>query len=148
MDVLTLIKRHEGVFKVDGRHVAYRCPTGYLTVGHGRNLEQRGLSDGEAELLLRNDVREIVQELQEKPYWMKLSTVRRAVLINMAYNLGLSGLSKFKNMWAAVESEDFDRAADEMLDSLWAEQVKGRARELSAMMRTDQWPPPGRRADD
>ena len=54
----------------------------------------------------------------------------------MAFNLGVPRLCKFKNMWAAIHEKDFDTAAEEMLDSRWAEQVKGRATELAEMMKT------------
>jgi lysozyme len=54
----------------------------------------------------------------------------------MAFNLGMPRLNKFKKMWSAIEDKDYDHAAVEMLDSRWAEQVKGRATRLSDIMRT------------
>ena len=61
---------------------------------------------------------------------------RQNVLMDMCFNLGTAGLLKFKAMLAAVEARDFDRAADEMLNSAWARQVRGRAQMLPAMMKT------------
>ena len=57
------------------------------------------------------------------------------VLVNMAFNLGRTRLSKFKNMVAAVNDKDYERAADEMIDSKWYRQVKTRGVELSDLMR-------------
>ena len=53
----------------------------------------------------------------------------------MAFNLGVPRLCKFYRMWAGIHEKDFDAAADEMLNSLWASQVKSRAYELANMMR-------------
>ena len=64
-----------------------------------------------------------------------LSPARQLVLINMAYNLGVEGLYEFKDMWAAIEAGNFDLAAAEMLDSLWAEQVGDRDLDLAKTMR-------------
>lgn len=58
------------------------------------------------------------------------------VLINMAFNLGYDRLSKFKKMIAAVHKQDWNKAADEMMDSLWYKQVKTRGVELVEMMRS------------
>jgi lysozyme len=68
-----------------------------------------------------------------------LDPVRQAVLVNMAFNLGVEGLLDFHKMLAAVEHHQYGQASDEMMDSLWAAQVKGRAAELAAMMRTGSW---------
>jgi len=65
--------------------------------------------------------------------------VRQAVLVDMAFNLGRAGLASFQKMRAALALGDFERAAAEMLDSLWARQVGRRARELAEMMQTGQW---------
>ncbi len=57
------------------------------------------------------------------------------VLVNMAFNIGRPRLSKFKNMLAAIEAKDYNRAADEMIDSKWYHQVGRRSQELVEMMR-------------
>ena len=58
------------------------------------------------------------------------------VLVNMAFNLGRTRLSKFKNMLAAVEAKDYAKASEEMKDSRWYKQVGRRSVELVEMMRT------------
>ena len=54
----------------------------------------------------------------------------------MVFQLGMTGVSKFKNTLKAVKEEDWDTAADEMLDSVWAKQTPERANELSSTMRS------------
>ena len=114
----------------------YRCPAGYLTIGVGRNLETKGLSKEEALFLLRNDIREVTKQLEQYPWFTKLDPVRQKVLIDMAFNLGVTGLLSFKRMIAALERGDYETAANEMLDSLWYQQVGKRAERLVEMMRT------------
>ena len=59
--------------------------------------------------------------------------------MDMAFNMGVPRLCKFKNMWAAVEAGDFDTASIEMLDSRWARQVKSRATKLAEAMKTGEF---------
>lgn len=128
------LKRHEGKKMKKGRHVVYKCPAGYSTLGYGRNVE-RGITEAEAVYLLNNDIKWTVRELQESfPFFNGLSTVRKEVIINMCFNIGLPRLKKFKKMLAALEDVRFGVAAVEMLDSKWARQVGPRAKELSRRM--------------
>ena len=62
--------------------------------------------------------------------------MRQRVYVNMTFNLGSTRLALFKKMHAAVEAKDWEKAAEEMLDSKWATQVKGRADRLAEMMRS------------
>ena len=115
----------------------YHCTAGKLTIGYGRNLEDRGITEAEAEYLLENDVSEIYEDLAEiYDFFTHLSPMRKAVLIDMAYNLGLGGLNKFQNMIKAIDDGDYSTAASEMLDSRWASQVGDRAERLAKLMRT------------
>lgn len=133
-NVSDLIKIHEGL-----RLKPYRCTADKLTIGYGRNLEDRGISEAEAEMLLRNDIIEVTGQLCMEPYWSQLNIVRQAVLIDMCFNLGYSGLKKFKRFLAALEEGDFRTAAEEMMDSRWAEQVGTRATRLCNLMLTGEW---------
>lgn len=136
MTVADLIKRHEGL-----RLKPYLCPAGKLTIGFGRNLEDRGITEEEAEGMLLSDLAEIEHELTRTyPWYRHLSEPRQAVLISMAYNLGMTGLSKFTGMLSALQRFDFERAASEMLASRWSSQVGKRAVELATMMREDRFP--------
>ena len=73
------------------------------------------------------------------PWARALSPERQAVLVNMAFNLGIAGLLAFKRMLAACERGEYAAAAREMLDSVWAKQVGARAVRLAEQMRTGEW---------
>ena len=122
------------------RQFPYKCTAGKLTIGIGRNLEAKGLTRDEAEYLLLNDIAEVEDYLQTTyPVYNLLCDARQSVLINMTFNLGFSGVSKFKKMWAALANQDFKEASEQMLDSKWSAQVKGRANRLAKMMRSGCW---------
>lgn len=114
----------------------YRCTAGKLTIGVGRNLDDKGISKEEALFLLRNDIHEVMDALEKHEWYLALDPIRRKVLIDMAYNLGADGLLRFQRMIAALERGDYENAADQMLDSRWAEQVGYRAVRLAEMMRS------------
>ena len=131
--VTELIKQQEGL-----RHFVYKCSEGRYTIGYGRNVDVaggKGVSIEEAEYLLANDLKAIQSHLVNAlPVYLELNDARRAVITSMAYNLGVKGLLKFKKMISALARQDYETAADEMLDSRWAKQVKQRAADLAQMM--------------
>ena len=124
------IKRDEG-----WRAKPYRDSVGKLTVGFGTNLDA-GItpSQGECMLVVSLDTDEAALRAQWTPY-QTLSGPVRAVLLEMAYNLGTQGLLGFHNMLAALEGGDYDKAADEALDSKWAREVPARAHRLAEIIR-------------
>jgi lysozyme len=124
--------RHEGL-----RLKPYRCTAGKLTIGIGRNLDDRGISQKEAYAMLERDILDFEQQLlNEIPeVYNKLDEVRQSVLLNMCFNLGIKGLLEFKNTLAFIDAGDWERAANGMLASKWAKQVGRRAIELSELMR-------------
>ena len=119
---------HEGL-----RLQVYKDTLGIDTIGIGRNLQDRGISkeeldeldipsidhvyeygitEADAIFLAQNDVQIVEEELlRAHPCVEKLDAVRQLILIDMAFNLGVPRLCKFKKMWAAVEAEDFPTAA-------------------------------------
>ena len=118
----------------------YQCTADKLTIGVGRNIEDRGITEDEARYLLKNDIKIVEDELLEKkPVVAGLDAVRQRVLVDMGFNLGTPTLLKFQNMWAAIEEEDFERAAEEAMDSRWAKQVGRRAERLCQAMATGEW---------
>ena len=118
----------------------YRCTADKLTIGVGRNIEERGITEDEARYLLQTDIIIVEDELLErKPEVAGLDSVRQRVLVDMGFNLGLPTLMKFQNMWEAIEDEDWEEAAEQMLDSRWAKQVGRRAIRLADAMRTGEW---------
>ena len=131
-----LLRKHEGY-----RQFPYRCPAGKLTVGYGRNLEALGIRQSEAEYMLHTDVNQITDMLSSMlPFFKDLDAVRQAVLIDMAYQLGMAGLLAFEKMIGALSCGAWDHAVLEMMDSRWAFQTTNRARELADMMRTGELP--------
>ena len=122
---------HEGL-----RLKPYRCTAGKLTIGVGRNLEDKGISHDEAMLLLRNDIAEVTVQLEQFDWFRALGPVRRKVLVDMAFNLGMAGLLGFQKMIEALKQGDYEAAADEMVYSRWYRQVGERGRRLERMMRT------------
>jgi lysozyme len=124
--------RHEGL-----KLKPYRCTAGKLTIGIGRNLDDCGISQSEAYIMLINDIMNCEKQLQAKipDIYNGLDEVRKSVLLNMCFNLGINGLLGFKNTLAFVKAGDWERAANGMLVSRWAKQVGRRAIELSELMR-------------
>lgn len=108
-----------------------------LTIGVGRNIEDRGLRDDEIDLMLSNDIDEAAAIARSLcPVFDKLGDVRQEVLVNMAFNMGSPRLSGFKMMLAAVAAADYQEAADQMENSAWYRQVGARAERLVKAMRT------------
>lgn len=128
----TMLTEEEGF-----RAKPYRCTANKLTIGVGRNLEDRGISKEEAMYLLGNDIEFFGTELAKRlPYLSRLDEIRQIVLIDMAFNLGINNLLAFKNTLKLVEQGKYKEAAVEMLNSKWANQVGRRAIRLSKMMET------------
>lgn len=127
------LRRDEGF-----RGRPYPCPAGFQTIGYGRNLDANPLSEDEGAYLLRNDIRRAAMGIAMRLPGLleQVGDVRARVLLNMAVNLGVGGLLKFRRMLVALEQGDYGRAADEMLDSVWARQVGRRADRLADAMRT------------
>ena len=130
------LRLHEGE-----RLTPYRCTAGKLTIGVGRNLEDRGITREESAYLLANDIAAEERELLRALPWVaQLDEVRQRVLLDMSFNLGIVGLLNFKNTLATIRAGNYGKAAAMMLDSRWARQVGQRAQRLSQMMATGKDP--------
>lgn len=115
----------------------YRDTVGKLTIGVGRNLDDVGLRSDEVEYLLDNDITAAEATARALfPTFEQLSDNRKAVVVNMSFNLGQTRLAGFVKLRQRVEAEDFEGAAREMLNSGWASQVGNRAVRLANMMRS------------
>lgn len=113
----------------------YPCPTGHLTIGYGHNLEN-GISREAAEFILREDLQNAVKAVSKYVAgWQKLDEARQFVLVDMTFNMGIQKLLTFKKFLTALQKKDYPTAAQEMLDSRWANQVGRRASELAEMMK-------------
>jgi len=136
-----LIELHRQLVKHEGlRLKPYRCTAGKLTIGVGRNLDDVGITQGEAMALLDNDIQRVEREVEQAfPWYDRLSAPRKNVVLNMVFNLGLARFRGFRNAIAAMQTENWADAAAEMLDSKWARQVGNRARELARQMETGEY---------
>ena len=118
------VKEYEGYSQL-----VYECTAGYATIGYGRNLEQRRITKEESEYLLANDLQQCIKELKGIiNRFDELPNKAQLVLVDMCYNLGLSKLLNFENMLDAIDARDWEKAAEELLNSRYARQVKRRAR--------------------
>ena len=127
------IKENEGL-----RLKPYKCSAGKSTIGWGRNLDDKGISENEAELMLTEDINDCIDSLCSIFNYLGLrllSEKRQLVLIDMIFNLGASRFSKFKKMIQAVKDRDFEEAAKQLLESRYAKQVPNRANRNAEMMR-------------
>jgi lysozyme len=120
------LKRDEGVVLT-----LYKCSAGKNTIGVGRNVDDRGITEDESDYLLSNDIDLCVKELEGTfPWFQTLSDTRQRVMVNMCFNLGLSRLMGFRKFLAAMEAGEWETAGVEMLDSKWARQVGPRSTRL------------------
>lgn len=129
------LKSHEGL-----RLKPYKCTSGKLSIGVGRNLEDIGISEKEAEMLLLHDIEEAERQLTAHfPWTQDLDEVRLAALINFTFNVGIGTVSKFVNAMALLKEGNFDMASEEFLQSRWANQVGQRAIDVTEQIRTGEW---------
>lgn len=143
MNVYKLIEQEEGF-----RENPYHCSEGYPTIGYGQRIGPRladlamyemAMPESVARLWLSNNVRNISDRLSRELFYLQCNDVRAAVLISMAYQMGVTGLLKFRKMIAAIENNDWEEAAKEALDSRWATQTPERAKRNAEALRTGEW---------
>lgn len=134
-NIIDQLKRDEGLLLKP-----YKDSVGKLTIGYGRNLNDVGVSAAEAEAMLASDVETATAHLHAYLPWTdSLDEVRRAVLVNMTFNMGIFSLVSFHSTLACLRVADYAAAAKQMLLSLWAKQVGDRAQRLAQQMETGQW---------
>jgi len=132
MSLLNQIKKHEGF-----RSSVYQCTEGYDTIGYGFAVKDLEITEDIAEQILIQKIAELESKISKKFEWYHTSPQEaKEVVINMCYQLGLSGFSKFKKTIYLLETEQYEEASVEMLDSLWAKQTPRRAKELSEVIRS------------
>ena len=131
------VKLHEGF-----RDVVYKDSLGKRTIGYGHLCVEDHWEDD------KKYEKEYLEEIFNKDFDnahfnantliedRKISDVAKEVIIEMVFQLGIGGVSKFKNMWKALDSEDYGEASFQMLDSLWAKQTPARAGKLAGKMRS------------
>jgi lysozyme len=129
----------------DEGHVphAYEDSKGYLTIGVGFLIDKRKggrLPDEVCNFWLDVEIAERTNEIIKRfPKFTQLSRERQAVLITMAFNLGIAGLFNFKKMFAAIERGDFREAAWQILDSQAGRELATRYKRLARQMEFNEW---------
>ena len=131
-DIVKDIKKHEGF-----EPKVYKCTEGYDTIGYGFAIKDLVLDEDIADLILMKKLHKMLQRILIAFPWFKdVNDKAKGVIVNMCYQLGLSGFSKFKKTIYLLETEQYEDASVEMLDSLWAKQTPNRAKELSETLRS------------
>jgi len=120
-ELIQRIIAHEGK-----RKSVYQDSLGYWTIGIGRLCDKRknaGLSEAEMLYLLNNDIAESRAELEKFSWFTQLDEVRKEVLIELHFNMGLENLLEFKHMLNYLDQGYYLNASSQLLKSLWAEEV-------------------------
>jgi lysozyme len=114
----------------------YRCTSDKLTIGVGHNIQDRGISHEIAMQMLDEDIDICINELQQTvSYWDDLPERVQEALINLCFNMGISRLMAFKKTFGFLREGMYEKAADELLESRYANQVGQRAIDVANMIR-------------
>ena len=130
--LMTDLERHEGL-----RTRMYKCTAGANTIGIGHNLDSRPISERAAKVILEDDIEVAIEDIERgvsMEEFYKLPGKVQEALVNMCFNMGITRLLQFKNTLRLLKEERWADAAIECLDSRWANQVGGRAKEISDMI--------------
>ena len=133
------VKKHEGY-----RNKVYLDTLGKRTVGVGhlcvedfweddKEYEERFLMD-----ILAEDLQNAIKgarELKEEYDCTDIDEIAQEIIVEMVFQLGKTGVSKFKNMWKALAEKNYIGASYEMLDSRWAKQTPNRAKAMADLMK-------------
>ena len=131
-DLLNRIKHHEGF-----RKSVYKCTEGYDTIGYGFAIKDLEMDEDIAEEILMRKVEKLIKRVRSKFDWLdSVPHEVQGVLVEMSYQMGLSGVSKFKKALHAMQMFQWKLAATELMDSRWAKQTPNRAKELSDIIRS------------
>lgn len=122
---------------------AYQDSLGYWTIGVGHLIDQRKggkLPEHIIDALLDHDISEHADGLYKAAPWVRdLPDVYRAVLVNMAFQLGVDGLMQFKRSLSFMKAGDYAAAADAFLQSKAAQQTPARWTRHAKQLRTGVW---------
>ena len=130
-DLLEKIKEHEGFVPR-----VYKCTEGFDTIAYGFAIKDLTLDEDIAEEILIRKLEKLQRNANSRFQWLEdMPQEVQEVVLNMCYQLGVTGVSKFRKAISALQEGDWDEAANEMLDSLWARQTPNRAEELSNIVR-------------
>lgn len=128
-ELLQQIKEHEGL-----RLKLYKCPAGKLTIGYGHNIEDNGLSKSACEFVLYDDIEEAqknVCSIFGYEFFESLPVCKRVALVDMMFNLGMAKFLTFKRFIFAVETQNWENASREVINSRAYEQNKRRYKKIA-----------------
>ena len=130
-ELLAAVKLSEGF-----RDKVYKCTEGYDTIGYGFAIKDLVMDEDIAEMILRRKLDSLIDRADKKFSFLKdLPIAARDVIYEMCYQMGISGVSKFRKTLAYLENQEFRMASKEMLDSRWARQTPNRAKKLSNVIK-------------
>ena len=131
MALLERIKHHEGF-----RSKVYQCTEGYDTIGFGFAIKDLVLDEDIAEMILMRKLEDLMKRIGKTfSWWKSADSDVKDVVVEMCFQLGVSGFSKFKKTINHLENKRYGKASVEMLDSKWARQTPNRALELSNIIK-------------
>jgi len=129
--LLDRIKHHEGF-----RSKVYKCTEGYDTIGYGFAIKDLELDEDISEMILMQKLDNLMTRIGKTfVWWRSADSTVKDVVVEMCYQLGVSGFSKFKKTIDHLENKRYGKASAEMLDSRWAKQTPNRALELSNLIK-------------
>ena len=121
----------------------YKCTEGFDTIFYGHKITpeddyEHGIeyTKAEGEAVFEKDFQRTLDAAERLIADRPINNTAKEVIINMVYQIGEGGVSKFKNMFKALDNEDYGEAAFQMLDSLWAKQTHNRANKLSKKLQS------------
>lgn len=129
-----ILKLEEGF-----RDKPYYCTEGFPTVGYGRVIGKAGDPLPNITVSEPEECKLLVERIERTERAMSgilegHNEPRRAVLVSMAYQMGVHGVLQFKRFLAAMKDKNYDLAHDEMLDSKWARQTPARAKRHASVI--------------
>ena len=137
-DLKARIKKHEGY-----RDTIYKDSLGFSTIGYGHLVLQtdryeKGVTYRKKDLekVFNTDFNTAKSNANQLIEGLPIHHKAKCVIIEMVFQLGMGGVSKFKKMWKALKQNNYQIASEEMLDSRWAKQTPKRAEELSNVMKS------------
>jgi lysozyme len=131
MSLLERIKEHEGYVGV-----VYKDSLGIDTIGYGFAIKDLELDEDICQEILVRKLKNLDDMVKLKFSWFKYMPPQiKDVVMEMCYQLGVTGFSKFKKTIAYLQNKQWDDASEEMLDSLWAKQTPNRAKALSDIVK-------------
>ncbi len=139
--LIKLIEKEEG-----WRESPYYCSEGYPTIGYGFKLGDKGaplpkfiLPKVAGDAWLTRLIEDLESQFESLYWFNHLCIPRRAIILSMAYQMGYTGVMKFKKMIVALEARDYIKASNEMLQSRWANQTSSRAHRHAIQLQGGFW---------